>query len=59
LNSRDAMHHWLPCLRRDAQNLKTSAVGRLATSAQPAFFAPLGLKPDDSIILISFAAILL
>jgi len=31
----------------------------LATSAQPGLFAPIALKPDDSIILISFAAIFL
>lgn len=35
----------------NAQNLKTSAVGRLATSAQSLLFGPVDLKPDDPIRL--------
>ncbi len=49
MNSRGAMHHWFACPSAPwrACDLKTSAVGRLATSAQPSIFESVDLKPDD------------
>ena len=53
MNSRGAMHHWFarPALPGEERYLKTSAVGRLATSAQPSTFGSVDLKPDDPLRL--------
>ena len=47
------MHHWFACPSAPwgTCDLKTSAVGRLATSAQSVLFESVDLKPDDPIQL--------
>jgi 5-methylthioadenosine/S-adenosylhomocysteine deaminase len=54
LNSRGAMHHWFACPSAPwgACDLKTSAVGRLATSARLTTLKSVDLKPDDRYLCV-------